>query len=71
MGNSVKKRLTAGLCILALVVGVFFGNSVQPPMPRANFLHCMWKERSYVTRKARWCSCAVSAHTDFPGIRNM
>ena len=25
MGNSVKKRLTAGLCILALVVGVFFG----------------------------------------------
>ena len=30
MGNSVKKRLMAGLCILALAVGVFFGNSVQP-----------------------------------------
>ena len=30
MGNRVKKRLTAGLCILALAVGAFFGNSVQP-----------------------------------------
>lgn len=30
MGNSVKKRLMAGLCILALAVGVFLGNSVQP-----------------------------------------
>ena len=30
MGNSVKKRLMAGLCILALAVGAFFGNSVQP-----------------------------------------
>ena len=30
MGNSVKKRVMAGLCILALAVGVFLGNSVQP-----------------------------------------
>lgn len=25
MGNSVKKRVMAGLCILALAVGVIFG----------------------------------------------
>lgn len=64
MGNSVKKRLMAGLCILALAVGVFLGNSVQPVYTKSKL------SALHVTRKARWCSCEVSVHTDFHGIRN-